>query len=128
VSTVLAAVLQSEPRWDGVTANVRRVIESCLEKDPRKRLRDIGDVWRLLEDAPPQGASPSRPARGGWLTAAALAGVAAIALWAPWRAAPRDAAQPLVRLDLDLGSDVALGPGRRDGEKRSDPRPDCART
>jgi serine/threonine-protein kinase len=110
VSTILAAVLQSEPRWDGMPANVRRVLESCLEKDPRKRLRDIGDVWRLLEDAPTPAASPSRSARVGWIAAAALAGVAAIALWAPWRTAPRDAAPPLLRLDVDLGPDVSLVP------------------
>ena len=52
VSSILAAVIQSEPRWDGVPANVRRLLESCLEKDPRRRLRDIGDVWKLLDDGP----------------------------------------------------------------------------
>ena len=57
VSTILAAVIQSEPRWDGVPANVRRLLESCLQKDPRRRLRDIGDVWKMLDDAP---AAPSR--------------------------------------------------------------------
>jgi serine/threonine protein kinase len=50
VSSILAAVIQSEPRWDSVPANVRRLLESCLEKDPRRRLRDIGDVWKLLDD------------------------------------------------------------------------------
>ena len=35
VSSILAAVIQSEPRWDGVPASVRRLLESCLEKDPR---------------------------------------------------------------------------------------------
>ena len=52
VSSILAAVIQSEPRWDGVPASVRRLLESCLEKDPKKRLRDIGDVWKLLDDRP----------------------------------------------------------------------------
>ena len=44
VSLILAAVILSEPRWDGVPAGVRRLLESCLDKDPKKRLRDIGDV------------------------------------------------------------------------------------
>ena len=52
VSSIMAAVIQSEPRWDGVPASVRRLLESCLEKDPKKRLRDIGDVWKLLGDQP----------------------------------------------------------------------------
>ncbi len=110
VSMILAAVIQSEPRWDGVPANVRRLLESCLQKDPRKRLRDIGDVWKLLDDAPTSIASRSRNGRAGWMAAAALAVVAAVALWAPWRSAPRNAAQPLVRLDVDLGQDVSLLP------------------
>ena len=110
VSSILAAVLQSEPRWDGVPPNLRRVLESCLEKDPRNRLRDIGDVWRLVDDAPRPAASSLRPTRMGWMAAAALAGVAAIALWAPWRKAPIYVAPLPLRLDVDLGSDVSLEP------------------
>ena len=110
VSSILAAVLQSEPRWDGVPPNLRRVLESCLEKDPRNRLRDIGDVWRLVDDVPTPAASSLRPTRMGWMAAAALAGVAAIALWAPWRKAPTDVAPLPVKLDVDLGSDVSLEP------------------
>jgi Tol biopolymer transport system component len=109
VSSILAAVIQSEPRWDGVAANVRRMLESCLEKDPRKRLRDIGDVWKLLDDGP---TAPSRSRTGtvGWIAAGLLAAVAAIALWSPWRGALPPTAQPLVRLDVDLGADVSLPP------------------
>ena len=84
VSSILAAVIQSEPRWDGVPASVRRLLESCLEKDPKKRLRDIGDVWKLLDDQP---AVATRTQTGilGWAAAGLLALVAAVALWAPWR-------------------------------------------
>jgi serine/threonine protein kinase len=110
VSTIIAAVIQSEPRWDGVPASVRRLLESCFEKDPRKRLRDIGDVWKLLDHAHRPAVSPSRSANVGWIAAAALAVIAAIALWAPWRRAPREAAPPLVTLDVDLGPDVSLLP------------------
>ena len=38
VSSILAAVIQSEPRWDSVPATVRRLLESCLEKDPKKTI------------------------------------------------------------------------------------------
>lgn len=109
VSSILAAVIQSEPSWDGVPASVRRLLESCLEKDPRKRLRDIGDVWKLLDDGAVPAPSRSRGS-AGWNAAGALAVVAAIALWAPWRGAARLPERPVVRLDVDLGPDVSLVP------------------
>ena len=110
VSSIIAAVIQSEPRWDGVPAQARRLIESCLEKDPRKRLRDIGDAWTLLGDAREPTAAVSPVRNVGWMVAAALAIVAAGALWAPWRSSESATAQPLVRLDLDLGQDITLQP------------------
>jgi len=59
VSDILAAVLRHEPDWEQVPAPTRRLLKRCLEKDPAKRLRDIGDAWALLED------TPSSPARQG---------------------------------------------------------------
>jgi serine/threonine-protein kinase len=109
VSSILAAVIQSEPRWDGVPARVRRLLESCLEKDPKKRLRDIGDVWQLLDDEP---AVPIRTQSGilGWAAAGLLALLAAVALWAPWRDTQALAVQPVLRLDANLGDEVSLVP------------------
>jgi eukaryotic-like serine/threonine-protein kinase len=49
ITETLAAVVLKEPQWDGVPVEVRRLLKKCLEKDPKKRLRDIGDVWELLE-------------------------------------------------------------------------------
>jgi serine/threonine protein kinase len=109
-ASIIAAVIQSEPRWDGVPAQARRLIESCLEKDPRKRLRDIGDAWKLLSEAREPTAAPSPVRNGGWIAAAALAIVTAAALWAPWRSSESATARPLVRLDLDLGHDISLQP------------------
>ena len=109
VSIVLSAVIQSEPRWDGVPSRARRLLASCLEKDPRKRLRDIGDAWRLLDAEPEPASVKSRIAPVGWIAAGALAIVIAIASWAPWRAS-RSVAQPLIRLDVDLGSEISLPP------------------
>jgi len=34
-----------------VPGNLRRLFEKCLQKNPKKRLRDIGDVWELVESA-----------------------------------------------------------------------------
>ena len=109
-STILAAVIQSEPRWDGVPPQVRRLLKKCLEKDPRRRLRDIGDVWELLDEAPKPLPTSSRPGIVGWIAAAVLGLVAAIALWAPWRQAVQPGDKPLVRLEVDLGDAVSLVP------------------
>ena len=110
VSSIIAAVIRSEPRWDGVPASVRRLLESCLEKDPKKRLRDIGDVWKLLDDRPAPPPTRSRTGTFGWIAAGLSAVVAAFTLWAPWRTAPPPIVQPVARLEVDLGSDVSLVP------------------
>jgi Tol biopolymer transport system component len=53
VSDTLAAVLRAEPAWDGLpkdTPNaIRTLLRRCLEKDPRIRLRDIGEVRIVIE-------------------------------------------------------------------------------
>ena len=105
VTDCLAAVLTKEPDWERVPVKVRPLLRSCLEKEPKRRLRDIGDAWRLLEDAPTQ--APAR-SRLPWAVAGMLAVVAALALWALWHGATRPTEQPTVRLDLDLGPDVSL--------------------
>ncbi len=53
LSDTLAAVLRAEPDWKrlpaGTPENVRHLIVRCLERDPRKRLRDIGEARVRLE-------------------------------------------------------------------------------
>src|SRR5450755_3320394 len=51
-SDILAAVLTKEPDLTKVPAKVRRLLQSCLQKDPKQRLQAIGDWRLLLEDAP----------------------------------------------------------------------------
>src|SRR5216684_2450208 len=36
VGEILAAVIKDDPRWDGVPAKVRPLLERCLEKDPKR--------------------------------------------------------------------------------------------
>jgi serine/threonine protein kinase len=52
VSDTVVAVLEREPNWKAlpvsVPPNLRRLIERCLQKDVRRRLRDIGDVQDYL--------------------------------------------------------------------------------
>ncbi|HPF70914.1 MAG TPA: protein kinase [Candidatus Krumholzibacteria bacterium] len=53
-SDTLAGILKSEPEWSAVPADlpfqVERVLRRCLAKDPRQRLRDIGEARVRLED------------------------------------------------------------------------------
>src|SRR5580765_4812232 len=48
VTETLALVIKGEPKWDGIPSNVQRLLKSCLEKDPKLRLRDIADASHLL--------------------------------------------------------------------------------
>jgi serine/threonine-protein kinase len=109
-STILAAVIQAEPKWERVPRQMQRLLRRCLEKDPKRRLRDIGDVWELRDDALEATRQDSRFGSLGWVAASAVAIIAAIAVWAPWRDIERPADRPLIRLELDLGQDVALPP------------------
>jgi Tol biopolymer transport system component len=51
----IAAILGREPVWheipETVPVNIRRLLRRCLEKDSRRRLRDIGDAVIELNDA-----------------------------------------------------------------------------
>ena len=65
-SELLAAVIMSEPELATLPANVppglRQLIQRCLEKDPRQRLRDIGEARVAL--AAPDGGGSRLPKAG----------------------------------------------------------------
>jgi Tol biopolymer transport system component len=83
-SDTIAAVLERMPDWNilppATPASVRQVLARCLEKDPKQRWRDIGDVRMALVDgeawrAQPDVASPriSRAGeRAAWVLLVAL--------------------------------------------------------
>jgi eukaryotic-like serine/threonine-protein kinase len=48
-SDVLAAVIRDEPDLECVPVKVRPLLKRCLEKDPARRLRDIGDAMGIVE-------------------------------------------------------------------------------
>src|SRR5271154_687042 len=54
VTDTLAAVIKEEPDWSQLPSNtpvrVRVLLQRCLQKDPKQRLRDIGDARISLEE------------------------------------------------------------------------------
>ncbi|HEU4892857.1 MAG TPA: protein kinase [Vicinamibacterales bacterium] len=54
-SDIIAGVLEHEPDWSRLPkdtpAGARRVLRRCFEKDPARRLRDIGEARIALEQA-----------------------------------------------------------------------------
>ena len=108
LTETLAAVVKDKPDLSAVPAGVRPLLGRCLEKDPKQRLRDLGDLELLLAQAAgPEAVAPPRVARVPWIAAAVLGAGLGLALWAPWRA-EKKAEYPLLRLEVDLGADVSL--------------------
>ncbi len=123
VSETITAVLESEPDWTALppTAppNVQRLLRRCLEKDARRRLKDMGDARLELEDAllAPSDAAASTKVGGGlqapkrgyawlWLAAAALVIGTGVSLWL--REPPRSSSLELRRVSAELGTDASL--------------------
>ena len=81
ISELLASVIKEQPDYSEVPFELRRIVKRCLEKDVTKRLRDIGDVWDLLDEPPAAPPEPvvvaAPPPRNRWLWPA-VAGVAAM--------------------------------------------------
>ena len=120
VSDILAGVLKEEPALTAVPAKFRRLIAKCLQKDPRKRLRDIGDWEAYLGESEATSDVPlqanARPAM--WTAAAALV-FAGFLAFIHFREKPA-AAPEAVRFEIpqpanmSFGRAVALSP---DGHK-----------
>jgi len=79
VTETLASVVKDTPDLSAAPIQMRPLLESCLEKSPRNRLRDIGDWARLLEPAPVSALQTRRASILPWAIAAA-AGLIAIGL------------------------------------------------
>jgi serine/threonine protein kinase len=69
---VLAAVLMKEPDWSALPATtphrVRGLLQRCLTKDPRQRLRDIGEARVAIDRAasgPEEPGKAEETSRGG---------------------------------------------------------------
>jgi len=123
VSDVLVSVLRDTPDLSALPADtpasVRRLIARCLERDLKRRLRDIGEARLILED-PAALAPDAVPVSSAvsltppppplwrralpWALTCVLA-VALIVLWAPWRSMPTPMPR---RLLASIGADASL--------------------
>jgi Tol biopolymer transport system component len=131
ISEVLAAVIMAPIAFEALPPSVpprlTRLVRRCLERDPRRRLRDIGEARLALEDiqagraddAPSTSAVPQAPAppRSPLRLGAALVGIAAaaalITLLVSRTLAPAQADPPLRRFEI-----AAHGPFRSDNQSR----------
>jgi serine/threonine-protein kinase len=108
-------VLTKEPDWEKAPARVRFLLRRCLKKDPKDRMRDIGDVRLELKEVlanpnevlvPPATAMVSRTKLRiivPWVAAALVLGliVAGVAVWKFRPAEPRQ----VMRFDCELPGD-----------------------
>jgi serine/threonine-protein kinase len=90
VTDVLAAVVRQEIDWkalpSGTPALLRRLLKSCLERDPRQRLHDVADARIVLDELsrgplPEEGAAPATPVPApAWRASVAMALAAVLGL------------------------------------------------
>jgi Tol biopolymer transport system component len=121
---VLAAVVNREPDFTNLPAatppSIRRLLARCLDKDPKRRLRDIGDARVEIEDVlkgtaekPVVTVIPKPPSVRHRALSWGVAGVLVLGLgaalafvvWGPWRITPP---APSTRFSADLGADASL--------------------
>ena len=104
VTDVLAAVVKEPIAWDALPAatpaSLRGLLERCLERDPKARLRDIGEARIALArpgavEAPSATGTPRSP----WPLAAAALAITMAAAAAGWHAR-RPAPPELRKLDV----------------------------
>jgi serine/threonine protein kinase len=119
-ATLIAAIMTSEPAsmvvdQPLVPPALDRIVRKCLAKDPEARwqtARDLHDELQWIEDAGShEGVPPQQPGdlrrQWPWAIVAAALTVAVFMSGSLWYAT-RPIEQPLIRLDVDLGSDVAF--------------------
>jgi Tol biopolymer transport system component/predicted Ser/Thr protein kinase len=95
-------------------AALEGVLGNCLKKDPEYRWQSVRDLKAALEMVRPTSRPDPLPRPVLAWTVAALAVSLVGVSWVAWRATRpvEQPLKPLVRLDVDLGSDVALDDDR----------------
>ncbi|MGK0301859.1 MAG: serine/threonine protein kinase [Planctomycetota bacterium] len=117
VSDLLAAILEHDPDWSRLPSStpkrVRALLGRCLQRDPQRRLRDIGEARIELEDAIGNpggtaiGTGTARTPVGSHLKLALVAAVSVAAgafLPSLWSGETPGQRPPPARLQLDLAA------------------------
>ena len=124
VTDTLASVIKEEPDWSrlpvGTPVRVRVLLQRCLQKDPKQRLRDIGDARISLDEALAGAPDPTLTGAAGisaplwrraalaWTVAALLFVALAPIAFIHFRAKPSAPAE-LVRFDISPPTTEAVG-------------------
>ena len=109
VADTMSLILRGEPDWNQLPTSVplplEQVLRRCLEKDRRRRRRDIADIRQDIDDALTRPSEPSLPrtVRRVSSVAALILTVAAIAGTLGWRSRPETPAA-VRRFAVPLGS------------------------
>jgi serine/threonine protein kinase/Tol biopolymer transport system component len=122
LADTIARVIEREPDWMLLPADtpepIRHLLLGCLAKDPRERLRDIGDV-RITIDSILSGSSATtatvairRPAeaRGTWLPWTIASALVVVVSWLTFESLRPQPAPPLRRLQIEIPPNVGLDP------------------
>ena len=122
VTETLAAILKTEPNWSQLPAatpiRVHLLLQRCLQKDPKQRLRDIGEARIALDEVLAGTPEPSPIARQPiptrswrqalpWVVAIALGSVASFFAFVHFRETPPAAVEP-VRFQVPLPEKLTL--------------------
>ncbi|TDI48291.1 MAG: serine/threonine-protein kinase [Acidobacteria bacterium] len=120
ISETLAAVIMKDIDWGGLPADtprtIRRLLERCLQRDPKSRLRDIGDARIAIEEAlrapaEPELVTPATQRRPRWvrvlpwgITVAALAALG----WVGWFGGKAAPPSPIMRFAMPIAEEQPL--------------------
>jgi serine/threonine-protein kinase len=130
ISDTLASVLKTDPDWDRLPTDlpprIHRLLRRCIERDPRRRLRDIGEARLAIEDVLSGGVEHEEPSvvgvapvggssRRPWLLPVVALAAAAVTYVALTLGRPADAPEPLRKYEMTfpdgtVAGDVALAP------------------
>jgi Tol biopolymer transport system component len=115
ISDTLASVLKTDPEWSALPAEtpsrLRTMLRRCLERNPKQRLRDIGEARIALEEiiaGKTETAAVSPPAATGggipwWMAATAGIALGGLAMFGVFRMArPPEAHAPLRKFHLTI--------------------------
>jgi serine/threonine-protein kinase len=117
ISDTLASVLKTDPEWsalpESTPAPILRMLRRCMQRDPSKRLRDIGDARITIDevlagdmDAAPAlvAAAPVGTSSRRWIVAVAGTAivVAALAAGLAWTMKPARTQLPVRKFEVPL--------------------------